>query len=438
MYTLRAGTTQEMNDTQMPLTASHAPRSSLGCLFSDVDVASLRAWMRGGVTGPALATAATGSGLTTLVSLLIRENELEPVWVGCGTPRIRALLDECCACPVSATMRRKIVVIDEFDAMLSCDSTSAAECLAAAKKHRDHVPMLFLAHPSRSQKALEFAKTWPAKFAFGRPGPAVLAPYLTKVCDRHGIDPSVIPSIVGAVRGDVRAALMALELHLPKLRAPPPDTPAQFHKDEAADPLDLVEAVLRGDRGRTVRDCLHVFSAEPSVLPMGLFENYLAVMPKDDIRGTAAAAHDFSSADLVDNHMFSKQAWELSEAYGTHGVAGPVMSMKRKAPGASITKFGSVWSKAYNSCAKMKHVRALALACNEAGRTALSPCELAHVRGCLKRALANEDDEAVRRVCEGLSSQHVLLLVRLDAGPGGSAWYKQALKNRVKRVLDEF
>lgn len=427
-----------------PLVNLCRPRTSLGCLFSDTEVACLRDWIASGVPGPALATAPPGSGLTTLVSLLVKEAGLEPVWIGCGTPRIRALLDEAAACPVSATMRRKILVMDEFDALQACDTSSATECVSATRTKKS-IPMLFLAHPYRSQKTYEFAKKWP-RFAFARPSLAVMTSYLSKVCSKHGMgDPGIAASVAASVKGDVRAALMALDIHrrsasaattAPATTAPATTAPAA--KDEACDPLDLVEAVLRGERGHTVRDCLHMFSMEGSALPMGLFENYLTWVHKDDTDVVRGIADAYSTGDIIDKHMYSKQAWDVYDAYGVHTVVAPSLGMKRTRrgdPKATVVKFGSVWSKAYNSCAKMKNVRALAHAFSEGGHAALDTCDMAFVRACIKAALERGDEGAIRAACAPLTASHVLHLVRLDAGPGGSAWYKQAHHNRVKKAL---
>lgn len=414
------------------------PRTSLGCLFGDTAVACLRQWMASGAPGPALATAAPGSGLTTLVQLLVRETGLDAVWVGCATPRVRALLDHAGANPVSVTMRRKLVVVDEFDALGCGDSSALADALAFARG-KPPVPLLFLAHATRSQKTHEFAKSWPL-FHMGRPSPAAVAAYLLRVRAAHAPDVPVaeVEALAAAVKGDVRAALTALDLR--RRREGAVDV-----KDEVCDGLDLAEAVLRGERGATVPECLRLFGMEPAVLPMGVHENYLPCLGggAQDVDAAAAVADAFSRGDLVDRYMYARQAWEVMDVYGAHVVAAASMALRRRRSrvpaGFGITKFGSLWSKMYNTCAKTKNVRALAAAYAEAGRTPLRPCDLAYVRACLKallqRKAAAEGDD-IRRVCAPLTPPLVLALCRLDAGPGGSAWYKQTCHARVKRALE--
>lgn len=410
------------------------PRTSLGFMFPEVEVASLRAWLRSGTVGPALATASTGAGLTTLVATLVRETGLEPVWISAASTRVRQLLEAAGANPVSVTMRRKIIVVDEFDALGSGgESSVASECLSFAKGAR--VAMLFLSHWTRSQKSMEFAKKW-AAFHLGRPAAKAMHAYLAGVAAAHAIpvaDPE-LAQLATRVRGDVRAALMALDL----MRCSGGGGGGQRQpalKDEAVDALDLVEEVLRGDRGHTVRECMELFGMEGAVLPMGIYENYLGCCAKD-LGAAAAVAEGFSVADTFDRYLYAHQAWDfLYESYGVFSVAVPSLALRRLAcpVKVSVTKFGSLWSKVYNACAKTKHLRGLATARAEHGLSALDACDLAYLRAMLRQALAR-GDEAVRAVCHPLGAAHVLHMARLDA-TGDSSWYKQSSHARVKRAL---
>lgn len=421
-----------------PLVEACRPRTSLGCLFPEAEVASMRAWLASGVAGPALATATPGSGLTTLTTLLLREAGLESVWIGCATPKVKAALATAGSNPVSVTLRRKIIVIDEVDALGAGESGALADALAFVKS-KPPVQVLFLSHVTRSQKTHEFAKSWP-RFCMGRPSAPALKTYLHGIATKFGIaavaDEAWIAELVARVKGDVRSALMAMELVRRGGGAArePPDV-----KDEVTEGLDLTEAVLKGERGHGVQECLKLFAMEPAVLPMGVWENYLTTLGKGDMEAVAAAADAFADADRVDRHMYSRQAWDVMDFYGACAVAGPAMGLRKlrksKAPKTlAVTKFGSVWSKMYNACAKVKHVRALALAYAEAGAQPLSTCDLAWVRSCLQSALEHKSEpNDLARVCWPLSAPNVLHLARLHTG--GSAWYTQACHARVKAAL---
>jgi len=418
-----------------PLTEACRPRTSLGALFSYTDVACLRAWLASGQAGPALATAPSGSGLTTLVTLLLNELALDPVWVGVATPRVKQLLAHAGGSPLSVTMRRKVIVVDEFDAISGGGDSLARSDVLAFARAKPPLPVLLLAHSTRSQKTHEFAKAWP-RFAFRRPADKALEDYLALVAGKHGVpvDEAAVRQLAREARGDVRAALLALDM---RRRGAPAAAGCDF-KDEAIEGLDLTEAVLRGQRGAGVADCLKMFHMEPAVLPMGVFENYLPSLDRRDIPAAAAVADAFAAADCVDQYINSRQAWDLYEAYGALAVAAPVMEMRRlrvgrPSPALAVTKFGSTWSKAYNLCAKRKALRALNHKYAAAGLQRRTVTDLALLRAALRAALERGDDDAVRSLCFPLSPADVLCAVRFDVP--GSAWYKPALHARVKRLL---
>ena len=435
------------------------PRTSLGTLFADVEVAALRAWL-GGSRGPALATAPGGSGLTTLVRLLLAEAGMDAVWIGCGTPRVKALLAAAGSSPVSVVMRRKAIVVDEVEAMGSAGETGALAEAVAFARSSPPLPVLFLGKACRSKKPTEFARAWP-KFPFARPSALKMEAYLRGVATKHricipGCD---VAALAKEAKGDVRAALMAMDLIAagsgtgddhgddPQLQQGQRH-PRQQHqhprrqllKDEADDGLDLVEAVLCGERAGSVEDALLVFRKDPGMVAMGLYENYL-VGGGLDMAGAARLADLFAGADVLDKYMYSRQAWDLHDVYGAVAVGGTgavvrdCLETPRKAPRkrASVTTFGSVWSKSYNMFAKMKHVRAASLKCAEAGVAALGPCDLALVRLSLKHAVESGHELLIKDIVGPLGATEVLGLARLSVG--GSSWYKAAHQTRIKRLL---
>lgn len=405
------------------------PRTSLGCLYPPTEVAALRSWMACGA-GPALATAAPGSGLTTLVGLLAREAAMDAVWVGCTTPRVKHLLLQAGASPVSVTLRRKIIVVDEFESFGAGDTSAQADALAFAKASPP-LPVLFVSHANRSQKSTEFAKTWP-RFEFGRPSVASLRSYLRTVCDKHGVsaDDDGIAAVVRSTKGDLRAALNTLDtIAIGGAGRVDAESAERYAKDETADALDVVESLLRGTRGADVAGCIKSYYLDSTVVPMGVFENYLASLGAADLQAAQRAAESFSVADCLDRYMYSRQAWGAADLYAVAAVAAPVMHAQRwrvskPSPTFGISKFGSVWSKTYNMYAKMKHVKQIAHARTEAGLVPLPVADLSILRGCMRAALDAGDDAALEKVCAWLNPAQALQLVRL--GVPGAAWDRHA------------
>lgn len=426
-----------------PLLDATRPRTSLGTLFTDTEVAALRAWVRSATPQPALATAPPGTGLSTLARLLASEADLEIIVVTTAMPRTRAFLTTVGANPLTVTMRRKLLLIDEVE---SADAPHVADALAfvraaSASASGLRVPVLFLGKATRAQKAYEFAKAWP-KFAFARPSTARVGAYLAAIAAKFAVDVDVA-ALASAAKGDVRAALMAMDMHrrgqAPHIHARPNEHARQAPrlpdlKDEALDGLDLVDDVLHRRRGGTVRDALRLYSQAPCVASMGVYENYPAAV--SDIADAAAVARWFADADVVAEYIGARQAWDMHEVHGACALAGPAAVVHRaRAPPKNRTSktYGTALSKAHTACAKTKHVRLLAAARAERGLPALGVDDLAHVRAVVRALLAQKREAELAEWWKPLGAPELLALARLDSS--SVEWYKQSTHARMKKLL---
>ena len=446
------------------------PRTSLGVPFPDVQVAALRAWMVGRV-GPALATAGPGSGLTTLVELLAAENDLELLRVGSGTPQVKAFLDSAGSSAVTVEMRRKVILVEGADALATTESVAWTDVLAFVRSG-PRVPVLLAAHSRRSTKPFEFARTWP-RFDLGKPSApvvrAILHTALRAALSRGptGVIPeSLLDALARDVRGDVRAAINALDLacrgsqtdaassaatadaaataaaaaadaedaevaRTARTARTATHAPGVAAKDVREDGLDVVEAVLTGARGISPDEAARMH--EPSMVAMGMFENYHAVTR--DLDTLADVADWFSVSDVVDarSHGAADPPFGDRALYRVVALAGPARALGASKGTCAVKKFGSVWSKQFNACTKSNQVKALAAARGGRGMAALEPGDLAFVRSGVRRCLARGDDAALRSLVEGWSVQDVLALVRMEPGaPGVTA----AVRERLKRACE--
>lgn len=455
-----------------------APRTTLDLVLSEVGIAELRAWLRspprdpGGdppdaatATTPAekraalaslsvLVSGAQGSGLTTLMTLLAREMRLEAVWVGTGTPRIKALLAQACTSPVAVNGLQKIVVVDEFDALFSVDTTACTDVLGFTKKTATKI--VCLARSTRNSRLADATKHM-HRISFSKPSAAAVSGIVRRAVASLGLDlpPETQAEIVSSAGGNIRGALAAVEFwgrgsadqHAPTAEvdgvgspaaAEETDVDSSFMEGDASaslDGLDVVQNLLSENPG--VTRCLQLYLRDPSVLSMGLNENYTSVA--SDIAQCAAISESFSAADTVEAHMYRHQAWDVFEAYGAFAVAGPVQRLHappgtRPGSSSAVTKFGTIWSKMYNHYAKMKNAKAIALGRAESlGLCCPLPiADLAYVRGMLFDAISRWDGPEIRRLVRGIggSAAHALALMRL--------WhteYKQTTHGKLKKVL---
>ena len=257
----------------------YAPRTSAGVLLDDATTLLLRRWMDGvadvDVKAPtAFVTARVGSGVSTLLRLLVSELGLEGVWIHAGTPRIADVLEDVGRSRVSVTGRRKIVIVDEFDAV-SADKVTISAIVAFAKTGK--LRMVCAGHASRSSKASEFATKW-VRFDFPRIPTTTIEAYLRSL----GFGPAASKVSAKRADGDLRAALNSVNS---------PDS-----KDVVVEGLDGVDLVL-SRAALTVRDAMVMH--EPSVVAMGVFENYHAILAKNDTGIADVVSDAFSMADAT-------------------------------------------------------------------------------------------------------------------------------------------
>lgn len=341
----------------------YGPKTSKDVLMDETLVKELEMWFRDPGGGCALALACVGAGLTTLVRLLVKELEFDAIWIVAGTKRAHDVLKDAGSFDVAPTGRRKVIVVDEFD-----PTDRFSSVVSDYFKSESPVKLICLAHHIRSTKPLEFASKW-KKIHF----PKVPSDRIDAALRAAGFTPRVRFD-----DGDVRAAFRVC-------------INGGGRKDAFREGLDVVDDVLSGTAGG-IHDVLREYAADPSVVSMGIFENYTTTV--SGIYSAANISDAFSFADTLDTAMFKTQNWELTNFHGasTAGVAAIELrgSSKKK---VRVEKFGTVWSRIYNARAKQKTVRELNLRKMSCGETQLSVEDLAYQKhivlqgslGCLDK-----------------------------------------------------
>lgn len=399
----------------------YRPRTSLDVLLSQTELAALRSWLRSG-RGVARATAPPGAGLTTAVQLLAKELGMEALWITAASTRAKMLLTDAIGSPVAVSGRPKLVVLDDFDALLSdTQLTSELGKLPAGLA----TPVLCLGHAVRSSRTDDISRKW-TQFKFQKPPARAVLDRARHVAEREGIRcaPGALEDLVAAARGDMRSVLNALDLTRSTQLRVGEDT-----LDDVVDGMDAVKLLLR-DPVPFAR-AMRMATLDCSVMPMGMYENYLACM--SDV--SVDIADLYSAADVTDKRMYAMQAWDLMDLYAAQTVAGPAVLVSRgksldKIDKIDPQKFGLVWSRMYNQCAKAKNLRALCHSRAEAGLPFLDACDLSYVRGMVLDLVGRGDGDALAQACHGMQDHDVLTLMRL--------WktdYKTSTHARTKKML---
>lgn len=411
------------------LAARHAPRTSLDSLLGAVEVASLRKWLAA-ESAPgrvALVLGSPGSGVTTLLALLVKELDLEPIWARAATPRLRILLGDSGSSHTAVNGKRKVVIIDEYDVIVG-DAAASVDVSTFLKK-KPSAPVVLLAHAVRSSKTTDAAGKTADRFLFQRPAWPAVARRLTAICEKDGIDasPEQLEDLARTVKGDVRGALAALDMYARK----PCRSETIEIRDVREEGLDVVDALL--GKAVSVTDALRLYASDAAIVSNGLSENYTDAAA--DVETCARMADAFSNADVIDETIFARQAWDLVHVHAVFAVAAPVVELHRfgtarplKKP---VEKFGTMWSKMYNACAKQKNARAIRMWRAEAGLTYVPAHDLALLRPAIQEAIARSDPGEVKRLAAGVGgATEILALMRLS-----KTEYKQTTHTRLKKLL---
>jgi hypothetical protein len=387
----------------------------------DEDAAALRAWLAAGEPRSVfLVVGVPGSGVSTLLTKVLEALDIESVWLGPGTPRLRVAMADAGCSVFSATGRRKVVVVEGFDALIH-DASSAADVVDAIKRQLP-APTVFLAHRTRTvrrrfEELFSAATRARATVLEMRP---MSAPKIAEILRNRypTADPAVVAALAHDCRGDLRSALASLAFSEESVHT----------KDEVPEAEGVVDDLLAGGAGLSVREILAVAAGDASVISHGLFERY-GYGPE--------VADAFSVADIIEERMFSTQRWELSDVHAVMAVATPALRLDpaQVMPAAvQETKkkfvYGMVWSRMHLLAARRKLVQTVHTQRALATRPRLDVPDLGLVRRILSEAVTAWSPEVIRRVTHGLRPDAILAIMRLWKGR-----YTLAMHGRVSRLL---
>jgi hypothetical protein len=333
---------------QESIAKKYRPASSADVLHDPEIVRSISAFFQTAQGGhAAIILAPPGSGATTLVELLTIEHDIDVVWTHPGTVRLRALLSAAGQSGISAAGRRKFVVFDGFDAMLS-DQSMATDSIDFFKKN-SAVPVVCIAHRRRNavQRLTDAFPPAARKesvsiYEFPALPDARIADRLRDIADAEGIVIDV-DLIAENSHGDLRSAIEVLVLGLESAT-----------KDEFPDGLEAAAEALAKDP--SLQRAMNLYDADCIVVPAAIFENYTTTVASLDI--ACAISDGFSEGDIFHETAHAKQRYELLEYDGVLTVAQSALLCKKSIT-PNIKKFGTAWSKSNNRLAKLKGLRSV-------------------------------------------------------------------------------
>ena len=353
-----------------------------------------------------------------------RQQDLEHVTLGPGTARLRHCLVDAAGSCISATGRRKIIVVDGFEAVMA-DANNAADIAFFVKKSLP-APTILVAHKTRTITTRFndlFAAAMRSRATVLHlvpPDPDEIAEIVQTV--HPHIDRATALSLGTRARGDIRAALASAGMGFVSEKRH-----GHMVKDRTDESFQLVDAIFdHCDDVESVDDIVRRVT-EPGVVSCAMFERY----------GFSLACIDaMSDADLIDAYMFRHQRFDLWDAYTTMAVAAPIIHIRRerldeqrRRPHGTFI-YGVVWSKMHLHATRSKlaatvlHQRALAML----PRIAIH--ELALLRDMVLDAEHRRDGPELASVTHGLLPNGLLALMRLF-----KVKYTQGTHARVVKLI---
>lgn len=363
----------------------------------------------------------TGCGITTLLHAVIDECQCDAMIAAPSSTthkRLKDYFSDVSKSSITAlTKRKKVIVLDPVDALLS-DPTTAMDTLEYVKKV-EKLPTVCAGFSRRASlaKVLDSAGKNVRIFEFPKIQDEVAIPHLHQLFEN--VPRSVIRDTWNASEGDLRACIASLEMNLG----------GSTLKDTTCDGVDAIRRILY-DKTLTIADAVRLYEGDSQLIEMGVFENYppAAITPEECLNVSEA----FECADFLDESIHGKQHWDLEPYHAYYIAANTAVALSKahkkghKIP--SLDKVGTMWSRMNNQRGKMKSLGTIAQNLAETGRRMLPVQDIAYIRSIIMKLAEQNDFHGIEERVRGLEDKTVLSIMRL-----AKSNYTQTLHTKFKR-----
>lgn len=343
--------------------------------------------MRNAADGLCVVSAPPGSGLTTLIDAIARENMIDPIRIYQPIRGVKDVLESASRNTRSPLGHKKCIIIDPFDAVLSEASCATVVTDFLKRGPRNAIPVLIAGFRQRvsTVKVEDIVKKYPAH-------------RVLRVCFPPLESETVIRYIGGgdaarhaweASNHDLRNCIQALHFGQHNV------------KDVQCDGFDAITHIVLSKPRASLRDAMRLVEADSSMIAGGIFENYTTW---STLESCVRTSENMSVADVFGEAVYVKGAWDLVNHH-VACIAGACVDTPstRSGTAAHLSKYGTVWSRGNNQRTKEKVARTLHMPVTD----------VAFFRGIVHSAVANDDMVTVHRVMESYGPEKVLAIMRL-------------------------
>lgn len=363
---------KKFTNVRLPLAIETEPKSSVENASYCPMVEDLRAWLNDGMIDSGFVSGGTGSGITTLVKTILDESNIDPHHVDHMAKNFTELLEDTNKISRSIKGKNIVVVID------GVDSTAVGkrilgiitEHVKSTGKHK----IVCIGHREKKSSSNEFAKKWTI-FDIPIPKDEIIFEKLKNI-SKGRVSEIVITKIVKQTpAGDIRSCINALEMQLMN----PSDKIDSV--DTFVDGMDGIEYIFQNDEN-SFEKLFKIFEQEPWMIKNGAFENYLKFFTSINVVSRIADSMSISDS------LFDYPDMEMTYPECAFTVGDIKMATKTKK--ATITKFGTLWSKTNYQKINAKKHKNIAEKMREKGGLDMPSVDLGYLRNILQNDYSGE------------------------------------------------
>lgn len=298
----------------------YEPRNFREFIGNREQVEEIRKWLKASKKGTLILSGPIGCGKSLAVKLLAKELGYEIVESHASDDRNKEYMGELINASKQAGIfsRKKIILLEDLEVMESKKNLSVlakeSACpvvIIAENPYELGIPSLL-----RTSKSVKF----------GKPGKEDMHRFLRNICGKENIDtdPVTLNSIVLGCDGDLRAALIDLEIY------------QKGSRERSANIFDAVRSVFRGEIPE---------DTDVHQILMWVSEN----IPNEfrTAQEIASAYEQLAKADLFMARIIKRQSWSLQK-YVPH-VLGKGMKLSRKSRLQTFTTYRPpTWTRRLN------------------------------------------------------------------------------------------
>jgi hypothetical protein len=272
--------------------------------------------------GNLLVTGSHGCGKSTIVNLILKENNYEVIHLNeiNGKTQIDSeLIIKLANNNFIETTTKKVIIIDEYQSVITLNDKTAIFDIIKDNNYNRWIPIIIITNNQHNKKLNE-TKKYSNEVKFYPPYINELVKWVYNICkiERINIEYNIIPIFIEYCQTDLRKILIQLD----ELKINYNDikiTISIFNefveimkkKDQNYDLYKATDKML--SEYHSIENCLELFESQKVLMPLMIHENYHEFIFEDKYYKILDI---LSRGDVLENYIHGEQNWDLLEIHG--------------------------------------------------------------------------------------------------------------------------